>query len=170
MSHTSKCFQVSSLQDKTIKVDAYWEEQHPWGHQCCQDSGSLPLVSLTSGYVTIRRQFLRCPSFAKEHCYRDFPGGPVVKTLPSNAEGAGSISGWGSRLPCFPGCNQKLKRRMLLPQAMQKPCSLAWNRLARGQLTPQVQNQSSGEPPSKLCKLLITCTKMQKYNVFFQIS
>ena len=132
MSHTSKCFQVSSPQDKTIKVDAYWGRIASLGHQCCQDSGCLPLLSLTSGYVTIRRQFLRSPSFAKERCYQDFPGGPVVKTLPSNAEGAGSISDWRSRLPCFPGCNQKLKRRMLLPQAMQKPCSLAWNMLARG--------------------------------------
>ena len=27
---------------------------------------------------------------------RDFPGGPVVKTLPSSARGVGSIPGWGS--------------------------------------------------------------------------
>ena len=26
----------------------------------------------------------------------DFPGGPVVKTLPSNAGGVGSIPGWGA--------------------------------------------------------------------------
>ena len=26
---------------------------------------------------------------------RDFPGGPVVKTSPSNAEGVGPIPGWG---------------------------------------------------------------------------
>ena len=30
---------------------------------------------------------------------RDFPGGPVVKTLPSNAGGAGSIPGQGAKLP-----------------------------------------------------------------------
>lgn len=29
----------------------------------------------------------------------DFPSGPVVKTSLSNAEGAGSISGWGARIP-----------------------------------------------------------------------
>ena len=29
----------------------------------------------------------------------DFPGGPVVKTLPSNAGGAGSIPGWGAKTP-----------------------------------------------------------------------
>ena len=30
---------------------------------------------------------------------RDFPGGPVVKTSPSNAGGAGSIPGWGAKIP-----------------------------------------------------------------------
>ena len=31
--------------------------------------------------------------------YRDFPGGPVVKTSPSNAGGAGSIPGQGTKIP-----------------------------------------------------------------------
>ena len=30
---------------------------------------------------------------------RDFPGSPVVKTSPSNAGGAGSIPGWGAKIP-----------------------------------------------------------------------
>ena len=30
---------------------------------------------------------------------RDFPGGPVVKTLPSNAGGVDSIPGWGADIP-----------------------------------------------------------------------
>ena len=29
----------------------------------------------------------------------DFPGGPVVKTSPSNAGGAGSVPGWGAKVP-----------------------------------------------------------------------
>ena len=29
----------------------------------------------------------------------DFPGCPVVKTLPSNAGGMSSIPGWGSKIP-----------------------------------------------------------------------
>ena len=29
---------------------------------------------------------------------RDFPGSPVVKTLPSNAGGMGSIPGWGDKI------------------------------------------------------------------------
>ena len=30
---------------------------------------------------------------------RDFPGGPVVKTLPSSARGVGLIPGWGAKIP-----------------------------------------------------------------------
>ena len=30
---------------------------------------------------------------------RDFPGGPVVKTLPSKAGGVGSIPGQGTKIP-----------------------------------------------------------------------
>ena len=30
----------------------------------------------------------------------DFPGGPVAKTSPSNAGGAGSIPGGGAKIPC----------------------------------------------------------------------
>ena len=30
---------------------------------------------------------------------RDFPGGPVVETSPSNAGGAGSIPGRGAKIP-----------------------------------------------------------------------
>ena len=29
---------------------------------------------------------------------QDFPGGPVVKNQPSNAGGAGSIPGWGTKI------------------------------------------------------------------------
>ena len=31
--------------------------------------------------------------------YRDFPGGSVVKNLPSNAEDMGLILGWGTKIP-----------------------------------------------------------------------
>ena len=30
---------------------------------------------------------------------RDFPGGPAVKNTPSNAGDAGSIPGWGTKIP-----------------------------------------------------------------------
>ena len=31
--------------------------------------------------------------------YWDFPGGPVIKNLPCNAGDAGSIPGWGTKIP-----------------------------------------------------------------------
>ena len=42
---------------------------------------------------------------------RDFPGGPVVKTSPSNAGGVGSIPGWGARIPHTSWPKEKLKHR-----------------------------------------------------------
>ena len=35
----------------------------------------------------------------QEEVVRDFPGGPVVKTSPSNSGGAGLIPGWGTGIP-----------------------------------------------------------------------
>ena len=35
----------------------------------------------------------------KDYGLRDFPGGPVVKTSPFNAGGAGLISSWGAMIP-----------------------------------------------------------------------
>ena len=37
----------------------------------------------------------------------DFPGGPVVKTSPSNAGGASSSSGQGAKIPHASGQNRK---------------------------------------------------------------
>ena len=37
----------------------------------------------------------------------DFPGSPMVKTMPSNAGGAGSIPGWGIKIPCAMQAKQK---------------------------------------------------------------
>ena len=40
-----------------------------------------------------------CMSFSfKKDESGDFPGGPVVKTLPSNAGGTGSIFCWGAEI------------------------------------------------------------------------
>ena len=36
---------------------------------------------------------------SKEYLLRDFPDGPVVKNPPCNAGDAGSIPGWGSKIP-----------------------------------------------------------------------
>ena len=43
----------------------------------------------------------------KKECVRDFPGDPVVKTLPSNAGGEGSIPGQGMKIPRAIWCGKK---------------------------------------------------------------
>ena len=40
---------------------------------------------------------------------RKFPGSPVLKTLPSNAGGASSIPGQGTKIPHAQGVVKKLK-------------------------------------------------------------
>ena len=35
--------------------------------------------------------------------FRAFPGGPMAKNPPSNAGDAGSIPGWGTKIPCAAG-------------------------------------------------------------------
>ena len=43
---------------------------------------------------------------------RDFPGGPVVNTQPSNARGAGSIPGQGAKIPhASQPKNQNIKQK-----------------------------------------------------------
>ena len=37
----------------------------------------------------------------------DFPGGPVLKAFPSNAEGASSVPGQGAKVHMPPGKNPK---------------------------------------------------------------
>ena len=48
----------------------------------------------------------------KRSHFWDYPGGPVVKTPPSNAGGVGSIPGQGTKVPHAAGCGQKsLKKK-----------------------------------------------------------
>ena len=45
----------------------------------------------------------------------DFPSGPLVKTSPSNARGAGSMPGWGPKTPHASGSKKpKYKIEALL--------------------------------------------------------
>lgn len=46
-----------------------------------------------------------------------FPGGPLVKTTPSNAEGVGSVPGRGAKIPHMP-CGQKHKSKQTNPEAI----------------------------------------------------
>ena len=41
----------------------------------------------------------QCFMLDRKRTQRDFPGGPVVKTSPSNAGDAGLIPGWGAKIP-----------------------------------------------------------------------
>ena len=44
--------------------------------------------------------------------FGDFPGGPVVKTLPSNAGGMDSIPDWGAKIPhALQPKNQHIKQK-----------------------------------------------------------
>ena len=45
---------------------------------------------------------------------RDFPGDPVIKTLPSNAGGVGLIPGQGTKIPYAVWCsqNRKIKKKI----------------------------------------------------------
>ena len=48
---------------------------------------------------------------------RDFPGGPVVKTSPSNAGGAGSIPEMGPKIPhASRPKNQNIKEKQYCPE------------------------------------------------------
>ena len=49
------------------------------------------VITKTSGFSLLADQNL--------HDDRTSPGGPVVKTSPSNAGGVGSIPGWGAKIP-----------------------------------------------------------------------
>ena len=51
-------------------------------------------------------------SIWSKNIYRDFPGSPVVRTLPSNAGGVDLIPGWGAKIPHALGPkNQNLKQK-----------------------------------------------------------
>ena len=52
---------------------------------------------------------------AKFEATWDFPGGPVVKTSPSNAGGAGLIPGWRAKIPHASGSKKpKQKAKAVL--------------------------------------------------------
>ena len=51
-------------------------------------------------------------TWAKAFHVMDFPGGPLVKTSPSNAGGAGSIPGLGAKIPhALRPKNQNIKQK-----------------------------------------------------------
>ena len=55
-------------------------------------------MNLTTGSLISVADAAREQEDAKAS-WRDFPGGPLVKTSPPNAGSAGSIPGWGAKIP-----------------------------------------------------------------------
>ena len=77
----------------------------------------------------------------------DFPGGPLVKNLPSNAENVGSIPGQGTKIPhataqlSLRATATELARlnwRACVPQTTEPTCS--------GARMPQLQSPRTLEP------------------------
>ena len=52
-----------------------------------------------SSFLT-KTKLKKTPLRNKMWILEDIPGGPVVKNLPCNAGGTGSISGQGTKIPC----------------------------------------------------------------------
>ena len=73
-----------------------------------------------------RAKTRRGSSHTHKKTWKDFPGGPVVKTLPSNTGDMGSIPGWGTKIPHAVGCGQKLKKKKDMKMAYKhtKICSI----------------------------------------------
>ena len=51
--------------------------------------------------------------FKKEKPFRNFPGGPEIKTSPSNTGGAGSIPGQRVKIPLVLGPKKKKKKHKI---------------------------------------------------------
>ena len=74
----------------------------PWGHK---ESDTTEQLSMHT------RAMCRAPfSNLQKVENRDFPGGPAVKNLPSKAKGAGSILGWGAKIPHASGPKTQNKK------------------------------------------------------------
>ena len=62
----------------------------------------------------------------QDETYRDFPGGPVVKTLPSNAETEGLIPGQGTKI--LQALWPKKKKKKYQKHKKQKQCYNKFNK------------------------------------------
>ena len=74
------------------------------GHGVCIKQVSQKMSH--RGTMCFKRWLLELPPQSlteKTETAGDFPGGPVVETLPSCAGGASSISGQGTKVPCVKG-------------------------------------------------------------------
>ena len=60
-----------------------------------------------------RKTYLNSWNKKNSKNHGDFPGGPVVKTSPSNTGSEGSIPGRGTKIPHAAGCSQKVKEKKI---------------------------------------------------------
>ena len=67
----------------------------------------------------------------------DFPGGPVVKNPPSNEGGAGSIPGWGTKIPHAAG--QLSLRCNYRAHALWSLCATTTEPVCSGAHVPQLK-------------------------------
>ena len=69
--------------------------KHAVKHSIINDKGPLYACSCCFPLIVPLDSSSRCQN--RQFSCRDFPGGPVVKNLPSHAEDVGSILGWGTK-------------------------------------------------------------------------
>ena len=84
----------------------------------------------------------------------DFPGGPVVKNLPCNAEDMGSIPDWGTKIPHACSVAKKKERNQDLGT---KFAHCLWSIIAcrPSQLTEQGNKYVYISLPIKMCAELL---------------
>ena len=72
----------------------------------------------------LRRTSLALQKAPVKYRHRDFPGGAVVKNLPSNAGNMGLIPGWGTKITQAAG-QLSLRATTAEPQLERIPCATA---------------------------------------------
>ena len=77
-------------------------------------------------HVKVRGGYLQESSLTTDinSTFKGLPGGPVIKNLLSNAEGVGSIPGWGTRIPHAMWCSQKTFLKSCTFKGSQDHCNI----------------------------------------------
>ena len=93
--------------------------------------------------------------------FGDFPGGPVVRNLPSNAGDVGSIPGWGTKSPQATGneaihscCNPRTARETQCSQKRKKSRSASPTGARKGEGKPLLHLRDTSPPVSRTFFLL----------------
>ena len=75
---------------------------------------------------------------------RDFPGGPVVRSPPSNAGDAGSIPSWGTRVP-------HAREQLGLHATATEPANCNGKPMPSGTHVPQLERSLRARAKDPLC-------------------